>query len=92
MRACAPGVCAPSHPLPAPLSEHTVLERDQNPHKLCHELSGLPLPLEEFISPDKVLSGFSGTAGDRPCTQQHVTPAPRIRAASRQGCHTVRTS
>lgn len=73
-------VCAPSHLHPAPLSDDTVLELDQNSHKLCHELSRLPLPLEEFISLDKFLSGFSGTAGDRPCTQQHLTPASCIRA------------
>lgn len=93
MHACVPArTCVPSHLHPAPLSEDTVLELDQNPHKLCQELSRLPLPLEEFISPDKVLSGFSGTAGDRPCTQQHVTPASCIHAGSRQSCHTVRTS
>lgn len=68
-------MCVPSHLHPAPLPEDTVLELDQNPRKPCHELSRLPLPLEEFISLDKVLSGFSGAAGDRPRTQQHVTPA-----------------
>lgn len=75
MHACVPArTCVPSHLHPAPLSEDTVLELDQNPHKLCQELSRLPLPLEEFISPDKVLSGFSGTAGDRPCNATACDP------------------
>lgn len=37
------------------------------PSWVGHELSHLPLSPEEFISPDKVLSGFSGTVSDSPC-------------------------
>lgn len=89
----------PQHPSPcfqahtsSPPVRSSCPWTEQSPHNPCHELSHLHLSQEEFISPDKALPGVSGTAGDRLCMQQHVTPAPGLGMGTRQSCHAVRTS